>query len=340
MPVADTLTLIHYESVATPHSIVPVLSPPVRIPNPVTPLLFSNEATVMIEPNSPCTFAEPVPQGATELAMPIISAESVTTPPIARKGPSRSRMLLTLSLVVLLLIVSTGVFFTVFAHRGTTGSTRSVTTKTSPITKASSIVTLTDATVAQDTFQRNDQTFWGNASDGQQWREEASQKSFFSIKNKTGQVVATENGAFNALLGPLRNNEDIVFTGSVSHFAQNVNIGAVVRWTDEGDWYKALIDGNNLLLIKHVHGVSTQIGSVAFPAQDNVAYSLHLRIVGTTLLASVWQSDQQEPKSWMLTAQDNSFATIKGSGGLRFSVQVGTVVTITSSRATQAHSAD
>ena len=195
----------------------------------------------------------------------------------------------------------------------------------------------TDPIIAQDTFQRPDQSLWGKASDGQQWQQEANSNPAFVIKDKTGQMVAQGNGTANAIIGPRRNNEDVLFTGSVNHFGQNVNIGAVLRWTDGNNWYKALIDGKNLALVKHVNGVPTTISSVSFPVQDNVSYSLHFRIVGTTLYASVWQSDQQEPQAWMLTATDTSFATTQGFGGLRFSVKTGTVVTITSFRATKAH---
>ena len=317
---------------------VPVLSPAVHIPNPVTPILFYDEATVMSEPNMSTGFAEPAPQGATELAVPAIPVESATTtaPFTRKKSATRGKTLLVLALVLLVLISSTGVFFTVFAHRGTTGNIPVSMTKTSPIVNTSPTIVPTTQVVAQDTFQRADQALWGTASDGQQWREEANSNPSFSIKNKTGQFVAQSNGTFNALLGPLRNNEDIVFTGSVNHFDQNVNIGAVVRWTDEGDWYKALIDGKNLVFSKHVHGVATQISLVPFAAQDGVSYSLHFRIVGTTLYANAWQSDQHEPNAWMLTAQDTSFATVKGYGGLRFSAQQGMVVTITSFRASKA----
>jgi hypothetical protein len=241
--------------------------------------------------------------------------------------------------VLLVLVGSTGIYFTVFAHRASTGKTFIIVTKAPSVVSGSPTIVPTNEIVAQDTFQRGDQTFWGTSSDGQQWREEANSKSFFLIKNQTGQVVAPDMGAFNALLGPVRNNEDIVFTGSVNHFAQNVNTGAVVRWTDEGDWYKALIDGQHLAIIKHVHGVASTISSIPFAAQDGVSYSLHFRIVGTTLYANVWQSNQQEPKTWMLTGTDSTFATTQGYGGLRFSVVQGTVVTVTSFRAAKAHPA-
>ena len=349
-----------YEPIVPIHTVVPVLTPPpVRIQNPVTPILFYDDETVMSEPNIALEFdeaaprvaaeVEPTPMAATELALPAvpsvpvpstIPAEKVTTTdPIRRKSPSRGRVFLVLALVLLVLVGSTGIYFTVFAHRASTGKTFIIVTKAPSVVSGSPTIVPTNEIVAQDTFQRGDQTFWGTSSDGQQWREEANSKSFFLIKNQTGQVVAPDMGAFNALLGPVRNNEDIVFTGSVNHFAQNVNTGAVVRWTDEGDWYKALIDGQHLAIIKHVHGVASTISSIPFAAQDGVSYSLHFRIVGTTLYANVWQSNQQEPKTWMLTGTDSTFATTQGYGGLRFSVVQGTVVTVTSFRAAKAHPA-
>ncbi len=333
-----------YEIAVPMHSTTPVVGPPpVRIPNPVTPILFHDEATVMSEPNRAVEFVEPAPSAATEMALPSMSTVNTssdrvtTTDPVTRKSSSRGRTFLVLALVLLVLVSTTGIFFSTFAHnKASTGKASIIVTRAPSVVSASPTIVPTNEVVAQDNFQRGDQTFWGTASDGQQWREEASSKPFFLIKNQTGQVVASDGGAFNALLGPQRNNEDIVFSGSVNHFAHNVNIGAVLRWTDEGDWYKALIDGQHLSIIKHVHGVATTISSVSFAAQDGVSYSLHFRIVGTTLYDNVWQSNSQEPKTWMLTGQDNSFATVKGSGGLRFSVQTGTVVTITSFRAAKA----
>ena len=343
MSIADTLAPTLYEQPIVSHTSTPVLSPPARIPNPVTPILFHDDVTVLSEPNVFIQSTPQILQGATELAVPafpvvpVVPVEKGTiNTPAVRKRLSRGRVALLLALLVLVILGSTGIFFTVFAHRTTTTNTPAIKTQTTPVVHGSPVVSMNEI-VAQDNFQRADQTFWGNAPDGQPWHEEANSKPFFSIKNKTGQVVATDAGAFNALLGPQRNNEDIVFAGSVNHFSQNVNIGAVVRWTDEHNWYKALIDGKNLAFIKHVNGVATTISEIPFSAQDGVSYSLHFRIVDTTLYANVWQSDQQEPQIWMLTATDTSFAKTQGFGGMRFSVQPGTVVTITSFRAMKAH---
>ncbi len=348
----DTIAASPSQVAVAPHTTVPVVSPPTRIPNPVTPspqvripnpipnpvtpILFHDDATVISEPRVPI---ESLSREAAEHIAPVTSTERVTnTAPIALKRPSRSRMLLILGLLLLVIVGSTGIFFTVFAHKTTTGSTPAV-TRTVPVTHTNPIVVPMNDIVAQDNFQRADQTLWGSASDHQQWHEEANSKSFFRIKNQTGQLVAPSTGSFNALLGPQRNNEDILFTASVNHFDQDVNVGAVVRWTDEDDWYKALIDGKNLVIEKRVNGTATQLSTIPFAAQDGVSYLIHFRSVDTTLYANVWRSDQQEPKTWMLTATDTSFSKTLGFGGMRFSVHPGTVITVTSFRAARAHAA-
>src|SRR5713226_120743 len=42
--------------------------------------------------------------------------------------------------------------------------------------------------LAQDTFQRANQTFWGTASDGQAWGGDANTLAVFSITAATGQI--------------------------------------------------------------------------------------------------------------------------------------------------------
>src|SRR5579872_6904801 len=65
-----------------------------------------------------------------------------------------------------------------------------------PVAKATASATTTTTTsmlpaniLAQDTFQRPDQQFWGMASDGQSWSGDAAKASAFAIANHTGQVV-------------------------------------------------------------------------------------------------------------------------------------------------------
>jgi hypothetical protein len=203
------------------------------------------------------------------------------------------------------------------------------TTKPSmPFTPTTNGVTI----LAQDTFQRANRVFWGTASDGRQWSGDANSIEVFSIAGGTGQVDHAQ-GAFNAILGPANTNVEVVCSGVVNQFAQGkVNMGAVLRWTDGNNWYKALIDGTKLQLFKRVNGKITLLGSAPFSAQGGTSYTLRFRAVGASLFAKAWQSNQPEPGGWTLTAMDGALST--GSGGLRFLMQSGAVIKVTSFRET------
>jgi hypothetical protein len=186
--------------------------------------------------------------------------------------------------------------------------------------------------LAQDTFKRANQVFWGTASDGRQWTGDASGIEVFSIAGGAGQIDHAQ-GAFNAILGPVNTSVEVVFSGVVNQFAQDkVNMGAVLRWTDANNWYKALIDGARLQILKSVNGKITSLGSVPFSAQGGTSYTLRFRAVGATLFVKAWQSNQPEPGGWMLTVMDTILS--KGSGGLRFLMQNGAVIQVTSFRET------
>jgi hypothetical protein len=181
--------------------------------------------------------------------------------------------------------------------------------------------------LAQDTFQRNDQQFWGTASDGQLWGGDAKISKNFSITGHAGAVMSGQ-GIFNATLGPRATDADVAFSGSLSLFSNGTsNIGSVLRWTDANNWYKAYIDGTQLILLKNVAGVVTRLNAVAFTAQNGIAYTLRFRVVGTMLSAKVWMSSQAEPTAWMVMATDTAIPS--GLGGLRLVVQNGATAKIT-----------
>ena len=184
--------------------------------------------------------------------------------------------------------------------------------------------------LAQDTFQRSDQLFWGTASDGRSWGEDAISKNVFSITARTAQA-AGGRGAYDATLGPLISDAEVEFSGSMSQFNQS-NIGAVLRWTDTNDWYKSYIDGNNLVVLKRVAGMATRLGAFPFVAKGGVLYTLRFRMRGTTLSAKVWQNGNPEPANWMVTVMDNTFQS--GYGGLRLVLENGIVARITSFKET------
>ncbi len=184
----------------------------------------------------------------------------------------------------------------------------------------------TPGVVAKDTFKRSNQSLWGKASDGQTWGGDANTLSVFSISGNTGQV---SNGktSYSAVLGPVTTNAQVQFSGSISAF-NSTNLGAVLRWTSGSNWYKAYIDGSNLVIQKNVNGTTTVLGSTPYAATGGTSYNLLFRVVGTTLYAKVWQTGQTAPKTWMITVTDTTFAS--GYCGLRMLVQNGAVAKFTS----------
>ena len=185
-------------------------------------------------------------------------------------------------------------------------------------------------TLSQDTFQRANQSLWGTASDGHTWAGEANSNSIFSINNNAGQV-ASGTGPHSAVLGPVTSNAEVLFTGSVNNFT-GANVGAVLRFTDTNNWYKAYLDGTTLVVQKKVGGTNTIIGTASFAATSGTSYSLRFRVVGTSLFAKAWASNTTEPTGWTVTGTDSSLSS--GSCGLRAQLASGVVVTYTSFLAT------
>jgi hypothetical protein len=186
------------------------------------------------------------------------------------------------------------------------------------------------AMLAQDTFQRLDQAFWGTSSAGQPWGADASKVQCFSIVNHTGQVTG-DNGVYDAILGPVSVNSEVVFSGSLSAYTSS-SLGALLRWTDANNLYKAFLAGGQLILLKKVAGVVTVLKSVPFPTQDGVSYTMRFRAVGHLLLAKAWPTAQVETQTWLLMVTDGDLQS--GHDGIRLVVQTGTTATITSFRET------
>jgi hypothetical protein len=189
--------------------------------------------------------------------------------------------------------------------------------------------------LAEDTFKRADGLNWGTASDNRMWEGDANHSPVFSIIGNTGHI-ADGTGTFNALLGPNKDNVDVLLQGSVNHFASKgqSNLGVVLRWSDANNWYKALIDNANLTILKRANGQGAVLSSVPFKPQDNTPYSLRFRAVGATLYAKAWPSNMPEPTNWMLTATDTALPA--GQAGVRVLVQSDTVMKITLFQATAA----
>ncbi len=148
--------------------------------------------------------------------------------------------------------------------------------------------------------------------------------------NHSGQV-STNSNSYSAVLGPAATDAEVLFSGSMSNYT-NGNLGAVLRWTDTNNWYKAYITGTTLVVQKKVNGATTIIGSVPFTATAGTSYTLRFRVVGTTLFARVWQTGTTEPTTWQITVTDTTFSS--GFCGLRMLAQNGATASYTSFLAT------
>lgn len=211
----------------------------------------------------------------------------------------------------------------------TSASVAAVTAISQPTSTSASTIPAKDI-LAQDTFQRPDQMFWGTSSDGQPWGADAKNVPGFSIVNHTGQVIGS-NGVYDAIVGPVAVNSEVVFSGSLSHYASS-SLGALLRWTDANNLYKAFLGGGQLILLKKVAGVVTVLKTVPFLTRDGVSYTIRFRAVGHLLLARVWPTVQAEPQNWLLMMPDGDLQS--GLDGIRLVVQSGSTATITSYRET------
>jgi hypothetical protein len=183
--------------------------------------------------------------------------------------------------------------------------------------------------LARDTFQRPDQQFWGSSSDGRSWAGNAQNNPAFSIVKQTGQISGG-NGPLSAILNVVSPDAEILINIEVNHFDAEgeINVGGVLRWQDANNWYKVLIDGTNLQLLKDVNGQITSLGTQPFKAADGVVYAIRFRVLGSYLFAKAWPDAQPEPANWMLTVIDTSQVT--GVAGIRSRVIPGAVISVTS----------
>jgi len=134
--------------------------------------------------------------------------------------------------------------------------------------------------VAKDSFSRPNQSGWGTSSDGQHWGTDAGSSTAFSLKNHVALISNTGN-SYAGILGSVLTNSQILFTGRMSNFS-NSNFGGVLRYKDTNNWYKAYIDGTNLVIQKRLNSNYTILKQLAFKAAANTNYTIRFQAVGNT----------------------------------------------------------
>lgn len=183
--------------------------------------------------------------------------------------------------------------------------------------------------LAEDTFRRPNQAYWGTASDGNVWSGDANSSKVFSVKENSGQLYSTST-PYNAIIGPKIENAEVIFSGSLSNF-NDTNLGAVLRWTDTNNWYKAYITGSNLIIQSRVNGSYRTLASKVVSTMVNTSYTMRFQIAGNTLYAKSWASNTPEPTSWTLTTTDSALTT--GYCGLRIQLQSNVTARVTNFKA-------
>jgi serine/threonine protein kinase len=345
----------------------------VHTPLPDVPIPQTNMPIAPVSPNIPASLASPivitpprpVPIGTRLLSVSVSPSRSVSQPLSAQPSstassalseelqpaaPAQAQLSRRNALTGIAMLLAGGTSWWLSTHQGQlpighslfkAGAGRNI-KSTAPVAQSAqngaSHIPIANI-LAQDTFQRGDQLFWGIASDSSQWEGDANTARAFSIANATGRI-ANAQGTFNALLGPVSSDTEIIASVSINAFANGVNCGLVLRWFNDDNWYKALLDGQHLSILRRINGQTDTLKTISFPMQAKRFYKLRFRTIGAVLLAKTWpSSDKVEPPHWQITASDT--ALMSGRAGLRVVIQPTTTITITSFTAvTAAISAD
>ncbi|HEY1348664.1 MAG TPA: hypothetical protein VGF67_03450 [Ktedonobacteraceae bacterium] len=181
--------------------------------------------------------------------------------------------------------------------------------------------------LAADNFQRANQPYWGTASDGDRWQADANSLRPFAIIDHAG-IVSTPTRPLTctAVLGPGAANMDLTFSASLSRYGPSF-LGAVLRWSDPGDFYLLSLDGRNLGLARAMDGMLTPLQAVTFPARAGASYTFRFRAVGAQLFAMVWPTGQPALSEWQIALTDDALST--GQAGIRVSTQSSAQVRVT-----------
>jgi hypothetical protein len=176
-------------------------------------------------------------------------------------------------------------------------------------------------TTTIDTFNRDDKPgSWGSL-----WHiTDTANKYAFSVSG-VGTIQAPDEtqqqGAvfYTATIGSDTSNTtvDASVTFNFAGFFQNQqqsNMGIILRWQNANNYYKAYLDGVDLVIMAKINGQQTTLALVPFSAQNQQWYTLRFRIQGQTLEAKAWATSYQEPQ-WLLSCTDGELT--HGKAGVR-----------------------
>lgn len=183
---------------------------------------------------------------------------------------------------------------------------------------------VTYTTVANDTFNRANQSGWGTASDGTTW---GGGTLTYAISSNTGTITGTAgNNYANVLDSELSTAESGFLTFQFTN-TNNLKVGVLLRWVDTNNHYFCYADFNaqNITIAKNVSGAFTSLTATSFTMSSATNYDIEFRIIGSNLFAKIWQDGTAIPTSWTLSTTDSSFANTGKVGIFAYSNNSGTI---------------
>jgi hypothetical protein len=160
--------------------------------------------------------------------------------------------------------------------------------------------------IAQDNFNRPNQTPWGTANDGNTWQPQTGVNSNFSIVSNQGKITGTTSAIVNLLGGSNGQEEGLV---RVQASATGQTFGLMLRVQDATNYYRARFNGTQFSIVKSVGGTVTNLIDLTFSYVANTVYWIRFKAVGTTLLAKKWVDGTAEPAGWDITVSDSAFSS-------------------------------
>lgn len=193
-------------------------------------------------------------------------------------------------------------------HTYTTGGTFTVTvtvTATDGSTAtATAGVTVTSSTVAQDSFQRANQTGWGTASNGMTW----SAGSGASIAGNEGLISNSSSSQYEQLGSVTCTDGNGLVRFSVA--AANDTAGIILRSQTNGNMTLARYDGaGNLEFMVRSGGTWTIVSKTPVSVSTNTFYWLRFLAQGTSVSLKLWKSGTTEPAAFTWTGTSTTITT-------------------------------
>ncbi|TDC58587.1 hypothetical protein E1281_01155 [Actinomadura sp. KC345] len=177
-----------------------------------------------------------------------------------------------------------------------------------------------------DTFARTSASTWGSADTGHVWTTFGGVAADYRVvpgSTTPNGVGIIDVGAVNARrysLAPQAHTDiDLTFEVLVEDLAAtaDTNVYAVARYSDSSNWCSAQINfepdqGIAIGLTKTVAAATSAVTAATATALTHTTatwYKVRFRILGTSLMAKIWEADDDEPAAWTVTGTDSDLTT-------------------------------